>query len=124
MFGMHLARSVRSGGDPRSHRTRMVINVNGKSAATVCCRDLRLRLWLRSCRQLTPNCCKSSATIIKDLYLNIRPDQMQNETRLKRMSAVITLVLGALLLLAARKPPEMIIWLNLLAFGGLETVFL
>ena len=35
---------------------------------------------------------QSSATIIKDLYLNIRPDQMQNETRLKRMSAVITLV--------------------------------
>ncbi len=67
---------------------------------------------------------QSSATIIKDLYLNIRPDQMQNETRLKRMSAVITLVLGALLLLAARKPPEMIIWLNLLAFGGLEAVFL
>ena len=61
---------------------------------------------------------QSSATIIKDLYLNIRPDQMQNETRLKRMSAVITLVLGALLLLAAWKPPEMIIWLNLLAFGG------
>ncbi len=49
---------------------------------------------------------------------------MQNETRLKRMSAVITLVLGALLLLAAWKPPEMIIWLNLLAFGGLEAVFL
>ncbi len=40
------------------------------------------------------------------------------------MSAVITLVLGALLLLAAWRPPEMIIWLNLLAFGGLEAVFL
>ncbi|MDI5303916.1 ammonia-forming cytochrome c nitrite reductase subunit c552, partial [Salmonella enterica subsp. enterica serovar Anatum] len=26
--------------------------------------------------------------------------------------------------LAAWKPPEMIIWLNLLAFGGLEAVFL
>ena len=38
--------------------------------------------------------------------------------------AVITLLLGALLLLAAWKPPEMIIWLNLLAFGGLEAVFL
>ena len=49
---------------------------------------------------------------------------MQNETRLKRLLAVITLVLGALLLLAAWKPPEMIIWLNLLAFGGLEAVFL
>lgn len=49
---------------------------------------------------------------------------MQNETRLKRMLAVITLVFGALLLLAAWKLPEMIIWLNLLAFGGLEAVFL
>lgn len=39
------------------------------------------------------------------------------------MSAVITLVLGALLLLAAWRP-RMIIWLNLLAFGGLEAVFL
>lgn len=67
---------------------------------------------------------QSSATIIKDLYLNLRPDQMQNEIRLKRMSAAITLLLGALLLLAAWKPPEMIIWLNLLAFGGLEAVFL
>lgn len=67
---------------------------------------------------------QSSATIIKDLYLNLRPEQLKNETRLKRMSAVITLLLGALLLLAAWKPPEMIIWLNLLAFGGLEAVFL
>jgi sodium/pantothenate symporter len=49
---------------------------------------------------------------------------MHNEKRLKRMSALITLVLGALLLLAAWRPPEMIIWLNLLAFGGLEAVFL
>jgi Na+/pantothenate symporter len=27
-------------------------------------------------------------------------------------------------MLAAWRPPEMIIWLNLLAFGGLEAVFL
>ncbi len=60
---------------------------------------------------------QSSATIIKDLYLNIRSDQMQNETRLKRMSAVITLVLGALLLLAAWKPPEID---HLAEFAGLR----
>jgi len=67
---------------------------------------------------------QSSATIVKDLYLNIRPDQVNNETRLKRLSSASTLILGALLLLAAWHPPEMIIWLNLLAFGGLEAVFL
>ncbi|RKQ40455.1 sodium/pantothenate symporter [Enterobacter sp. R1(2018)] len=67
---------------------------------------------------------QSSATIVKDLYLNMRPEQIHNEKRLKRMSSLITLILGALLLLAAWRPPEMIIWLNLLAFGGLEAVFL
>ncbi|VDY62942.1 Pantothenate permease [Shimwellia blattae] len=67
---------------------------------------------------------QSSATIIKDLWLNMHPEQVHNEKRLKRMSAGITLILGILLLLAAWRPPEMIIWLNLLAFGGLEAVFL
>ncbi|MDA3134822.1 sodium/pantothenate symporter [Atlantibacter subterranea] len=67
---------------------------------------------------------QSSATIVKDLWLNIRPDQIHNEKGLKRMSSAITLILSVLLLLAAWRPPEMIIWLNLLAFGGLEAVFL
>ncbi len=60
---------------------------------------------------------QSSATIIKDLYLNWRPDQATNEKRLKRMSAGITLLLGSCCC-SRRRPPEMIIWLNLLAFGG------
>lgn len=67
---------------------------------------------------------QSSATIVKDLYLNICPDQVNNETKLKWLSSASSLILGALLLLAAWHPPEMIIWLNLLAFGGLEAVFL
>ncbi|PKH25777.1 sodium/panthothenate symporter [Enterobacterales bacterium CwR94] len=67
---------------------------------------------------------QSSATIVKDLYLRVRPEQLHNETLLKRMSGLITLILGLLLLLAAWRPPEMLIWLNLLAFGGLEAVFL
>lgn len=67
---------------------------------------------------------QSSATIVKDLYLSLRPEQVRNERLLKRMSSMVTLILGLLLLLAAWRPPEMIIWLNLLAFGGLEAVFL
>ncbi len=67
---------------------------------------------------------QSSATIVKDLWLNLRPAEIHNEKRLKRMSSLITLILSVLLLLAAWRPPEMIIWLNLLAFGGLEAVFL
>lgn len=67
---------------------------------------------------------QSSATIVKDLYLRMRPQQMDNEPLLKRLSGIITFVLGIVVMLAAWQPPEMIIWLNLLAFGGLEAVFL
>ncbi|WJV64619.1 sodium/pantothenate symporter [Pectobacteriaceae bacterium C52] len=67
---------------------------------------------------------QSSATIIKDLYLGLYPHQLSNERLLKRISSLVTAILGLLLLLAAWHPPEMIIWLNLLAFGGLEAVFL
>ncbi|MFW3298286.1 sodium:solute symporter family transporter, partial [Enterobacter quasiroggenkampii] len=63
-------------------------------------------------------------TIIKDLWLSARPAKMHNEQKLKRISTWTTLVLGILMMLAAWRPPEMIIWLNLLAFGGLEAVFL
>lgn len=67
---------------------------------------------------------QASATIVKDLYLNARPEQAVNEQRLKRMSTSVTLIVGILLLVAAWHPPQMLIWLNLLAFGGLEAVFL
>ena len=67
---------------------------------------------------------QSSATIVKDLFLRVRPQQVNNEPLLKKLSATVTLVLGLLLLLAAWNPPDMLIWLNLLAFGGLEAVFL
>ncbi|MEQ4530145.1 MAG: sodium/pantothenate symporter [Mixta sp.] len=67
---------------------------------------------------------QSSATIVKDLYLRLYPQHMDNEPRLRRLSGVVTLVIGLLLLLAAWNPPDMLIWLNLLAFGGLEAVFL
>ncbi|WP_017345553.1 sodium/pantothenate symporter [Pantoea sp. A4] len=67
---------------------------------------------------------QSSATLIKDLYLRVAPHQAENERHLRRLSGAITLVLGILLLIAAWHPPQMIIWLNLLAFGGLEAVFL
>lgn len=67
---------------------------------------------------------QSSATIVKDLYLSLYPHQQDNQRALSRFSRLITLLLGLLVILAAWRPPEMIIWLNLLAFGGLQAVFL
>ena len=68
---------------------------------------------------------QASATLVKDLYLNyLNPRQEKLEVRIPRLSLLCTLILGTLVLLAALQPPEMIIWLNLLAFGGLQAVFL
>ncbi|KES16483.1 sodium/panthothenate symporter [Gilliamella apis] len=65
-----------------------------------------------------------SSVIIKDLFLTMRPNTKFSDKMLTRISIIITFIFGALLIVAAWNPPEMIIWLNLLAFGGLEAVFL
>nr|AAA24276.1 pantothenate permease (panF) [Escherichia coli] len=125
MFGMHLAGALGRAVIPDLHVPDLVIPTLMVKVLPPFAAGIFLAAPMAAIMStINAQLLQSSATIIKDLYLNIRPDQMQNETRLKRMSAVITLVLGALLLLAAWKPPEMIIWLNLLAFGGLEAVFL
>lgn len=65
-----------------------------------------------------------SSVIIKDLFLSIRPEAKKHDKALTQLSIFITFVFGALLIIAAWNPPDMVIWLNLLAFGGLEAVFL
>lgn len=77
---------------------------------------------------------QSSATLVKDLYLNLKLQQINNmakpacknanEKKLIIISKGTTLCLGLLLILTAWHPPDIIIWLNLLAFGGMEAVFL
>lgn len=65
-----------------------------------------------------------SSVIIKDLILSTRPNHTYDDKKLTRISVMITFIFGCLLILAAWNPPDMIVWLNLLAFGGLEAVFL
>lgn len=68
---------------------------------------------------------QSSSTLIKDLYLSIKPDAIGNEAKIKRYSTGITLGFTVILAIVAMlNPPEMLIWLNLLSFGGLEATFL
>ena len=68
---------------------------------------------------------QSSSTLIKDLYLSIKPSAIHNETKIKRYSTGITLGFTVILAIVAMlNPPEMLIWLNLLSFGGLEATFL
>ncbi|WP_116473810.1 sodium/pantothenate symporter [Zobellella maritima] len=66
---------------------------------------------------------QASATLVKDLYLNYLTRKPPSPTAIKRASRLVTLVLGLIVLWAALSPPEMIIWLNLLAFGALQAIF-
>ncbi|TDQ58019.1 sodium/pantothenate symporter [Mesocricetibacter intestinalis] len=67
---------------------------------------------------------QSSAIFVKDLYLSAKPEAATNQKRIGRLSSLITLSITLLLIVAALNPPDMIIWLNLFAFGGLEAAFL
>lgn len=67
---------------------------------------------------------QSSSTLIKDLYLALRPNAQMNEQKIKRFSTLTTLSFTLLLILASLNPPDMLIWLNLLSLGGLEATFL
>ncbi len=69
----------------------------------------------------------ASATIIKDLYINYvkkenpEPNKIQ---RVRLLSFITTAILGLIVFGAAFNPPELIVWLNLFAFGGLQAAFL
>lgn len=64
-----------------------------------------------------------SSAVVKDIYLNyIKPDASVNQ--IKKLSFVVTLIIGILVFLIALRPPNLIIWLNLFSFGGLEASFI
>ncbi len=67
---------------------------------------------------------QASATLVKDLYLRMRPAAVNQENHLRILSISFTFLLGIIVIITAWHPPQMIIWLNLLAFGALEAVFL
>ncbi len=71
---------------------------------------------------------QASATLLKDLYLNyINPkgiDDPEMEKKLPALSMWVTGIFLSLVFAASLNPPDMIIWLNLLAIGGMQAVFL
>src|SRR5699024_6168622 len=59
----------------------------------------------------------------KDLYVNyIKPDA--SNSSVKKLSFWITAIVGILVFIMAINPPDLLIWLNLFAFGGLEAAFI
>ncbi|WP_077622357.1 sodium/pantothenate symporter [Sediminibacillus massiliensis] len=64
-----------------------------------------------------------SSTIVKDVYINyLKPDASRQ--KVQRLSMGVTALLGIIVFLMAVNPPDLIIWLNLFAIGGLEAAFI
>ncbi|MFZ7943883.1 sodium/pantothenate symporter [Neobacillus sp. 19] len=64
-----------------------------------------------------------SSALVKDVYLNyIKP--YAKEDHVKKVSFSVTAIIGILVILLALSPPDLIVWLNLFSFGGLESVFI
>lgn len=69
----------------------------------------------------------SSATLICDIYIEwkLKGQKMQaSQTFIRRISFGITALLGVIVFFMALSPPDLLVWINLFAFGGLEAVFL
>ncbi|MEK4628683.1 MAG: sodium/pantothenate symporter [Solibacillus sp.] len=64
-----------------------------------------------------------SSTVVKDIYLNYI-NKNATESQIKNRSFWVTTIIGLAVVIFALKPPELLIMLNLFAFGGLESAFL
>ncbi len=70
----------------------------------------------------------ASAAIINDIYLNCfvsaeRRRDPQLQRRLPAASRITTTLLGGVVIVFAITPPDLIVWINLFALGGLECSF-
>ena len=67
----------------------------------------------------------ASATLIRDLYINyIRAGKTADDSRLHKLSFYCTALLGTIVFIASLRPPDLIVWINLFAFGGMQATFL
>ncbi|RKL67113.1 sodium/panthothenate symporter [Salipaludibacillus neizhouensis] len=64
-----------------------------------------------------------SSSIVKDVYINYMKPKA-TYSHVKKVSMGVTAFLGIIVFLLAINPPELLIYLNLFAFGGLEAAFI
>ena len=64
----------------------------------------------------------SSATIVKDLYINyINPNP--GDRKIKKLSLFTSLFIGIIVFLLSLDPPDLLVWINLFALAGQEAAF-
>ena len=66
----------------------------------------------------------ASSAVIKDLLLRRYRPMPDKEEEVSRYAKCCTLVIGLLALILAIDPMDIIVWINMFAFGGLEIAFL
>ena len=64
----------------------------------------------------------TSATIVKDLYLHYINKDATVE-RIKKLSFMTSLGFGIIVFILSLNPPNLLVWINLFAFAGLEATF-
>lgn len=64
----------------------------------------------------------SSSTIVKDLYLHYL-DKNADREKIKKLSSCCSLGFGVLVFLLSIQPPDLLVWINLFALAGQETLF-
>ncbi|MCR5536914.1 MAG: sodium/pantothenate symporter [Succinivibrio sp.] len=67
----------------------------------------------------------ASSAIVRDLYLQVKgPEALLSARSNRGFSIFITLALGAVSILLSLYPQDIVVWVNMFAFGGLESAFL
>ncbi|MBS4173144.1 sodium/pantothenate symporter [Bacillus sp. FJAT-49736] len=64
-----------------------------------------------------------SSAIVKDIYIGFI-NKNAEDGKIKRLSLWVTAIVGIAVFFLAIHPPNLLIWLNLFSFGGLEAVFI
>lgn len=66
-----------------------------------------------------------SSAIVKDMYLHYKEEKHEeiNQKFVAKISFAVTAVMGIAAVVMAINPPDLIVWINMFAFGGLQTTF-
>ncbi|MCJ7854710.1 sodium/pantothenate symporter [Lachnospiraceae bacterium NSJ-143] len=66
-----------------------------------------------------------SSAIVKDIYLHHKEAKKEpvNQSFVGKISIGMTAIMGIVAVLLSINPPDIIVWINMFAFGGLQTAF-
>lgn len=66
-----------------------------------------------------------SSAIVKDIYMHAKEEKGEkiDQKKVGHISLAVTAIMGVVAVVMAIKPPDIIVWINMFAFGGLQTAF-